>query len=340
MPSDERAARALQALADRTNAFRAALGVARDEMREHVESHRGAERDRAQSAAHALGVFAAGRIDNRRFGALLADEPALAPESAALLTTCVEVLDDLLARGDALFVHRVPSGGLLRGKVDAALADVGRAFAAARVFQAVRRGAPPIAAHESMLRDFPFALWSRAERDMAPPMVIEVDGADLRAEHLVEYLDGSMRIALVVEGPASPAPLVRLIAPSVLVLQTSDAAALEALSGSPGPGVAALMPAGCAELSHDPRAGARLEERLTIGAPAANAPADALGWRSARQARDERAQLDALAELCRAARDVAVVVVPPLAGDAKGTSEVDTVAAWLLTQAGFEGGAG
>ena len=341
MPSEERTAtaRALQALAEGTNAFRAALTTARAEMHAHVESHRGAERDRAQAAAHALGAFAAGRIDTGRFGALLADEVVLSPESATLLTACVEALDELLARGDALFVHRVPSGGLLRGKVDAALAEVGRAFAAARVFQAMRRSAAPVAAHESMLRGFPFALWSRTERELAPPMVIEVEGADLRAEHLVEYLDGSVRIALVVEGPASPAPLVRLIAPSVLVLQTSEVAALGALSGSPGPAVAALLPAGCAELSHDPRAGARLEERLTIGVAAATAPAEALGWRSARQARDERSQLDALAELCRAARDVAVVVVPPVAGDATGTSEVDAVAAWLLTQAGFEGGA-
>ena len=339
MPSDERAARALQALADRTNAFRAALTAARDEMREHVESHRGAERDRSQSAAHALGVFAAGRIDTQRFGTLLADELTLSPESAALLAKCVDVLDELLARADALFVHRVPSGGLLRGKVDAVLADVGRAFASARVFQAVRRGAPPMAAHESMLRDFPFALWSRAERDLAPPMVMEVDGADLRAEHLVEYLDGSIRVVLVVDGPASPAPLVRLIAPSVLVMQTSHVAALGVLSRVTGPAIAALLPEGCAELLHDPAAGARLDERLTITRAASERSTAALGWRSARQARDEAAQLDALAELCHAARDVAVVVVPPVAGAAAGTSDVDAVAAWLLTQAGFEGGA-
>jgi hypothetical protein len=341
MPSDQRATRALQALGARVTAFRVALEAARDEMRDHLESHRGVERDLTRSAGLALGAFASGRIDPQRFGTLLADERALAPEAAETLAACADVLDELLARGDALFVHRMPGGGLLRGNVDAALAEVGRAFAAARVFQSVRRGAPTLPAHVSMLRDFPFALWSRAERDLAPPLVIQLDGADLRAEHLVEYLDGAMRIVLVLDGPASPAPLVRLIAPSVLVLQTSDATALDALNRATGPAVAALLPEGCADLLHDPRAGVRLEERLTIGRNGTGTKSEALGWRSARQALDELAQLESLAELCRAARDVSVVVVPPLGGGSQnGEGSVDAVAAWLLAQAGFEGGAG
>jgi hypothetical protein len=149
-----------------------------------------------------------------------------------------------------------------------------------------------------------------------------------------------VRIALVVDGPASPAPLVRLIAPSVLVLQTNDATVLDALHRATGPAIAALLPEGCAELLHDPRAGARLDERLTITFPATS-KSEALGWRSARQSVDELAQLEALAELCRAARDVSVLVVPPLGvGSENGEGSVDAVAAWLLTQAGFEGGAG
>jgi hypothetical protein len=76
---------------------------------------------------------------------------------------------------------------------------------------------------------------------------------------------------------------------------------------------------------------------LTITVPASG-KADALGWRSARQARDELAQLEALAELCAAARDVAVVMVP-VANQGGATENVDAVAAWLLAQAGFTGGA-
>jgi hypothetical protein len=337
MPSDDRAQSALSALAGGVSAFRAGLAAARDEMREHLASHHSVERDRAQAAMRALGPFASGRIDTQRFGALLADARALAPASAAMLAQCADVLDELLARGDALFVHRVPSGGLLRGSVDAALAYAGRAFAAARVFQSIRRGAAPLPLHESMLRDLPFALWSRAERDLAPPLVIEIDGADLRAEHLAEYLDGGVRVALVVNAPAPPAPLVRLISRGVLVLQTSDASRLETLAGATAPAVVALMPAGCAELLHDPRGGARLDARLTITLPASG-HTDALGWRSARQARDELAQLEALAELCAAARDVAVVMVP-VANQGGATENVDAVAAWLLAQAGFTGGA-
>ena len=338
MPSDERTQRALEALADRVTSFRTAMVAARDEMREHLASHRSVERDRTQAAMRSLGQFASGRIDTQRFGVQLGDERALAPETSTLVETCADVLDELLARGDALFVHRVPSGGLLRGSIDAALANAGRAFAAARVFQSVRRGNPPIPVHESMLREFPFALWSRTERDFAPPLVVAIDGADLRAEHLVEFLDGGMRMVLVVEGTASPAPLVRLIAPSVLVLQTSDVTALDALRRAPGPAVGALLPKGCAELLHDPRAGARLDERLTVTPPATGMKGEALGWRSARQALDEIAQLDALVEVCRAAREVAVVVRPPanLQGAADG---VEVVASWLLAQAGLKGGA-
>jgi len=341
MPSDERVQRALDALAGRVTTFRAALAAARDEMREHLASHQSVERDRAQAALRALGPFAAGRIDTQRFGALLADERALGPESAAQLAQCADVLDELLARGDAMVVHRVPSGGLLRGAVDAALACAGRAFAAARLFQSIRRGVAPSPVHDSMLRAYPFALWSRAERDLAPPLVVEIDGADLRAEHLVEFLDGGVRIALVVHEPAPPVPLVRLIAPSVLVLQTSDASALEALHRAPGPAVAALLPDGCAELLHDPRGGARLDERLTISRAATATSCEALGWRSSRQALDEIAQLEALAEVCRAARDVSVVVVPPFpdgSGDVDGARAVDAVAAWMLAQAGFATG--
>ncbi|HEX7979540.1 MAG TPA: hypothetical protein VF461_13120 [Gemmatimonadaceae bacterium] len=341
MPSDERSMRAYQALADRMAAFRAGVTSARDEMRDMIASHRGVERYLTQSAALALGAFASGRIDTQRFGTLLADQRALAPDAADTLVKCVEALDELLAYGDALFVRHVPRGGLLRDEVDARFAEVGRAFAAARVFQTVRRGAPMPPEHLAMLRQFPFAQWSRAERDLAPPLMIRLDGADLRAEHLAEYLDGAVRIALVVDAAASPVPLVRLIAPNVLVLQTSDATALDALNRATGPAVAALLPEGCAEWLHDPRGGARLDERLTITRAAANTKCEPLGWRSARQARDEIAQLDALAELCRAARDVSLVVVPPLGGAGQnGEGSVDAVAEWLLAQAGFDGGAG
>ena len=70
-------------------------------------------------------------------------------------------------------------------------------------------------------------------------------------------------------------------------------------------------------------------------------PRRALGWRSAHQQAEELAQLAALAEVTAAARDVAVVVVPAAVGSGvNGQGDVDAVAAWLLTQAGFDGGAG
>ena len=48
----------------------------------------------------------------------------------------------------------------------------------------------------------------------------------------------------------------------------------------------------------------------------------------------------ALAEASRAARDVSLLVVPPLGGTQNGDGSVDAVAAWLLAQAGFDGGTG
>ena len=231
------------------------MTAARDEMRDTIESHRGVERALTQSAALALGAFASGRIDAQRFGSLLVDQRALAPEAVAMLGRCAEVLDELLAYGDALFMRRVPRGGLLRDEVDTRFAEVGRAFAAARVFQLIRRGESTGREQVATLRHFPFAQWSRAERELAPPLVIRLDGADLCAEHLVEYLDGAVRIALAVDGPASPVPLIRLITPRVLVLQTSEATALDALKPATGPAVGALLPEGCAELHPEGRNG-------------------------------------------------------------------------------------
>jgi hypothetical protein len=248
------------------------------------------------------------------------------------------VLDELLERDTDLFVHSVGRGEAPRRTVDRALAEIGRAFGAIRVFVAAKAGSYHVAKHASLLMALPFARWSRRERELAPPLVIQVDGADLRAEHLVEYLDGDACIVLVMGGEVSPAPLVRLIAPSTLVVQTDDVAALARLGDFTGPAVAAVVTASCARFTHDPRNGGRLEDRLVIDHLPAETPRRALGWRSAHQQAEELGQLAALAEVTAAARDVSVVVVP--AGDSRnGGGSVDAVAAWLLTQAGFEGGA-
>ena len=343
MPSDDRTQRILRAMSDRVEPFRAAVASAWDEIGEYLSAHRSRERGQAQAAARALGPFASGRIDVERFGAVLADARTLTPEGAARVTECEAVLAELLALGDELLVRTVPAGGDLRQTVDAALADVGRAFGAAHVFRAVKAGSYQADEHEPMLRGFPFARWGRAERELAPPLVVQVAGADLLAENISEYLDGQARLVFVTNGAASPAPLVRVLSPGTLVIQASDAAALERLSGFNGPAVVALLPEESARFVHDPRGGPRLDERLSITYLPPVAPRHGLGRRSARQLAEEAAQLAALADAVKAAREVSVVVVPPVAGDGKALDEaraIDAVASWMLAQAGFPGGGG
>lgn len=342
MPSDERSAGVLRLLGARVERFRTLLAEASAEMEEYLASHRARDRGRADEAAHALGPFASGRIDLERFGAVLTDARALAPEEAALIGECAAILRELLQRGDALFVREVLRGEQMRRVVEAAIADIGRGLGAARVFRAVKARRYRAARHGSLLVGLPFTRWTRAERDLAPPLVLEVEGADIRAEQLVEYLDGTLAIVCVVSGETSPAPLVRLISPATFVMQTDDAASLARLADVSGPVVAALVPATSARFTHDPRGGARLDERLTIERVPTASPRERLGWRSVQQSSDELAQLAALAELIRAAREVSVVVVPPRTdglSSAHGAGAVDAVANWMLAQAGFAGGA-
>ena len=338
MPSDERTQRVLATLADRVAPFRAALVAAREEIAAYLAAHRVRKGGPGEAAAATLGGFARGRIDADRFATVLDDRRLLSPEGEERLEECITVLDELQARGDALFVCEVPHGGDIGQVVDRALAEAGRVFGAARVFLAAKAGYYRAEDHHPLLRVFPFAAWSRAERELAPPLVVEVDGADLHPELVTDLLDGDAHFVFVVRGAASPAPLMRLISPTTLVLQAHDAARLGALAGYIGPAVAALVPAGCAEFIHDPRAGARFEHRLDITSLPDDAPRHALGSRSARQLGEELAQLRALQQVTRAARDVSVVLVPPeTPSGVDGPAAVEAVASWMLAQAGFAG---
>ena len=339
MPSDDRTARAFEAVASRAAQFRAALTAAHAEMHAYAAEHRAPGRDHGEATA--LGAFASGRIDATRLGAVLTDPHALGPESESRIAQCAAVLEELLERDSGLFTHSVAIGEPLRSTVDRAYAEIGRAFGAIRAFGAVKTGSYQSAKHASLLAALPFPRWSRRERDMAPPLVIELEGADVRAEQLAEYLDGEAKIVLVVTGEASPAPLVRLVAPYTLVMQVDDVAALAPLAGFAGPAIAAVVPKTSALFVHDPRLGAPLDERLAITRIPAQPPGRTLGWRSARQQAEELAQLATLSEVTAAARDVSVVVVPPLpegAAAVDGTRAVDAVASWLLAQAGLTGG--
>ena len=338
MPSDERTLRVLETLADRAAPFRAALDAAREEIAAYLAAHRVRRSGPGESAAVTLGGFARGRIDADRFATVLDDERVLSPEGEDRLEECVAVLDELRARGDALFVCDVPRGANLGRVVDRALAEAGRAFGAARVFLATKAGTYRGEDHHPLLRVFPFAAWSRAERELAPPLVVEVDGADLHPEQVTDFLDGDVHFVFVVRGPASPAPLLRLISPGTLVVQAHEAARLGVLAGYIGPAVAALLPSASAELVHDPRASARLEHRLSIASIPTEGPHHPLGSRSVRQLGEELGQLRALDQVTKTARESSLVLVAPgTPTRLDGAATVDAVATWMLAQAGFTG---
>ena len=338
MPSDERTQRVLDALSDRVAAFRGALAAAREEIDAYLVAHRARRGSEDAGTSALLGAFAVGRIDVTRFGALLADRRVLTAAAEERLAECSALLEDMLARGDALCVCEVPRGGDLREVVARQLAKAGRAFGAARVFQAVKAGTFDADRDAMLLHALPYARWTRVERELAPPLVVAVHGADLRGELLAEFLDGNARIVVVVEGTASPAPLVRLITPGLFVAQGAEPSALTTLAGFTGPAVVALVPEPAADFVHDPRAGARLDDRLTIASLPAELPRHALGARSARQLGEELAQLSALREVAKAARELSVVVVPPEPGGVGDDARaVDAVATWMLAQAGFDG---
>lgn len=341
MPSDDLSARALAALKGPRAAFTAPVANAVEQVRAWLAAHRPVFDGRAaESARVALGPFAGGRIDAARFGALFSGGPALDAVSLVRVEDALAVLTRVSAAGDALFRVELEPGGDLRLAVGHALAYAGRAFAAAQVVARIRAGRPAdgVATHEG----FPFRRWNRAERQIAPPLVVELHGADLHPAALADFLDGAIRIVLVVRGPMPPAPLVRLVTPGVYVAQTDDPARLDALAAAPGPGIAALVPQGAARFVHDPAAGATLGRRLRVDFVPDNGEVAALGGVSPFQQHEELAWLRELATA-----PAAGPAGPPLAAPAAGPgvppgdppeAQVAALAAWLVRQAGLEVG--
>lgn len=350
MPSDERVQPALDALAAGRERFRAAMTEALDQIRGYLATHATGAGDRATLALAELGAFAGGRIDGGRFATLLTEQRVLDGEAEAGVRRCADVLASLLARGDEPFVREVPAGGDLRQVVDGALADAGRAFGAALAFQALRTGVYRSEQHEPLLHAFPFARWNRGERLLAPPLVVLVDGADLRAGALSEFLDGRERLVLLVRGACTPAPLARMVAPGIFVLQAATETELAGLAAFDGPGVAALVPPAAARFVHDPLGDRDGGRRLTVTHVPAEAPRTPVGGWSVWQQREELAQLamlDAMDAALGAAAGAEAVPAPApemaQAFAAPATAPSDTLTAGagppIAAAAGAAGGA-
>ncbi|UCG76859.1 MAG: hypothetical protein JSV95_06145 [Gemmatimonadota bacterium] len=329
---DELLALALAAVSKQRDAFRSALALTLDQVRNGVEVQTAGE-DRAERAAVELGTFARGKIDPESFARLTAasaseDDSWLAPARRAL-----DTLRALSARKDELFRVRVEPGGDLYAAVDRALAEAGRAFGAARVYELARAGRYAAAEHDPLLASFPFRRWKAAEREKAPPLVVELAGGDMVVGGLASFLDGTLKIVLIVRGESPPAPLVRLVTPGILVLQTSEPDQLSLVRTAAGPAIAALVPPEAGAFVHEPSGSdARVEVRHIPEKEAKRA----VGQVSAFQQAEELRLLRSLAEGAPArsrGRSEPSAGGSPAEAAAPPADPVDKLAAWLLRQA-------
>ncbi len=332
MLSDERIEPARKALSGQTQTFRSALATTIEQVRSFLNAHRSADDGKVERIAAELGPFASDRIDAERFSALFTSTLKLDGLTLEVIEKALETLNELAARHDDLFVVDVAAGGSLPDTVAAALEEVGRAFGAARVFELSKLGRFPNNEHARSLGSFPFGRWSTGERRLAPPLVVTVDGSDLRAEGLAQFMDGAQKIVLVVRGESAPAPLVRLVTPGTLVLQTTEAADLDRLAAWEGPGVGALVPESAARFVHNPMAGSEPWDRLTINHLPENRRRRPVGGVSVAQQAEELRQLTALSVGPLGAMVAAAGPAAPAAQPAP-TDPVDKLAAWLLSQA-------
>jgi len=329
MPSDERIAQALGALSKAKEGFVSSVAMSAEEVRGILEREQGANEKPQVRLAHELGPFAAGRIDLDRLAPFVGANSRMDSGNRARVEAAYQALLAVKKAGESIFTAKVPLDGYLRGSVFAALGKAGTAFGAARSVEWALHGLAQPEGVEDALEKFPPNLWNQAERGCAPPLVIEVEGQDLRPASLAELMEGSQKIVLVVNGPAAPAPLVRLITPGVTVIQTDDPGDLALLASTPGPGIAALMPDGSAKFIHVADGKKSLSDRLTVSFLPEKEPKKALGAISVFLQTEELSQLRALASVKEARASTPVGV----AADQPVMDEAGQLASWLIHQA-------
>ena len=330
--ASELAQKALQGLAPRVEFFHTAVATAEEEIRSFVTHRKGVAEHRSERTLAELGPFAAGRIDTEKFAALLLDVDDLAPEAESVMNRAEEILAEFVV-GSEFHLVTVPRGGDLRDAVKDALNHVGQVFGASRAVELARSGRFDPDQHNYLLSALPFRKWHREERRLAPPLVVEVEAEDLLPAGLGEFLDGEVKVVLVVKGPTPPAPLARLITPGTYVVQTADPADLVALARSPHPGVALLFDEARPEQArfvHDPDAGAASWQRLAVS----HMPEQAAVGRGRRAPTwlEELAHLQALARKPAGADQAAGAETP-----ATEATPADQLAAWLLHQTDLAG---
>ena len=319
---------AREALSGLWAGYREATFAAADEVEALLRSWRDAAApDHAPALAATLGPLGAAHIDIGRLAPLFGEAPVPKGPALEVAQAAAAVLREIAGEPDPGPVT-LPAGGNLTHAVGERLARIGRAYGAAHVVALARAGRFDRNAHASWLQSYPFSRWNRRERLIAPPVLVTLEGSELRAGGLAEFLDGALKLVLLVRDDMSPpAPLVRLLTPGVYVAQTHDGSQMTELAARPGPGVVAWVPASAAAFVHDPVAGPSLGARLQMLADPP-APRRGLGGLSASQLAEELRQLEAIAGLAALGAGAS----PP--GAAGSENPVDRLAAWILNQAG------
>lgn len=334
MPSDPKIEVAMRALTGLIERYHSAVVTTVEEVRGYLQTHQSKQSAGVTGVAAGLGQFAAGRIDFDRFASFTHDGASEDIGSLKKVEKAFDVLRVMAAGEKDLFHVKVKPGSRLRDAVAGRMAEIGRGFAAARVAGMATTGRLGSGNESGLLDPLGFEHWNEAERRVAPALLVEVEGADLHAGDLAEFLDGAVKIVLVVNGETAPAPLVRLITPATFVLQTTGEQGLDRFSEFEGPGVAALVPEGAAEFIHDPTRGKHPWERIELLRVPEKGPKHRVGGMSIRQQKEELEQLLDLAEPTGAEAAVAEGAAAA-SGAPAGTvaSQVDKLAAWLLSQA-------
>lgn len=320
MPFDDRTKAALEAIRPRAERFHSAVATTMEQIRGLLAGTGESPDD--QSVA--LGNFAAGHVDVERFSAYTRRAAKVDPEAELPIRAAQRALEDLLHMEDNLFVLQLTEGKNLGAEVGRRLATIGNAFSAAHVVDLAKRGQYRDEQHGQLLNGLAYADWSRAERTLAPGLVIVLDGADFTPAQVAPYLDAGMKMVFVVDEDAPAAALVRLVTPGVFVQQVVDASGLEAFSAWEGTAVAALLPAGATVFVHDPSAGETTYERFTVLEIPKEIRKRAIGGISVRQQAED---LDLLKTLA---------VVPTPTGEA-ASDPAGKLSAWLLSQTSLAG---
>lgn len=332
MPSDDRTPQALQALLAPRDVFRSAVATTLEEVRGYIEAQSDVTGDANDQLAAELGFVGAQHLDLSRLTSVVTALPTTNHKHTGTVERAFRVLAEVADLPDDAFVVTVPPGGSLVGEVASTLANLGRAAGAGRVVDFARSGRYRASEHKAYLEGYPFARWGPGERQMAPPLVVEVEGCDLLAPGLAQFLDGDLKLVLLVRGDAPPAALVRLITPGVFVAQSADLSHLDSLAAWEGSGIAAVMSASAARFLHDPATSGGLAARLTVSDLPASPPKRPIGSLTVQQLRQELEQLQALSTV-----GVGVVATGAEAQESAPADPADKLAAWLLTQADLSG---